>query len=200
MEVTITKSRKEPFTAGPAGSTLTHLHAKANIIPAGPCVLREEYSFKPPRLQPLWALNTKLQISFSAGSDWLSSININGVPLPPSNRGFGPIFSLQFFKKASCECFLTHCRCSSLLPFSFPLSLFMLQPSPPVSSATRAHIEGIVSYNLQGVESIKSWVRKIKFLPCSNQRQAILHHRNTACAMVHFNWIPGHRNICSSRS
>lgn len=95
MEVTITQSRKEPFTAGPAGSTLTHLHAKANIIPAGPSVLREEYSFKPPLLQPLWALNVRLQISFSAGSDWLSSFKIRGVPLPPSNWGFGPIFSLQ---------------------------------------------------------------------------------------------------------
>lgn len=120
MEVTITQSRKEPFTAGLAGSTLTYLHAKANIIPAGPSVLREEYSFKPPLLQPLWAQNKKLQTSVLAGSDWLSSFKIGGVPLPSSNWGFGPIFSLQYFKKASCEWFLTHCRCSSFCPSFLP--------------------------------------------------------------------------------
>lgn len=93
----------------------------------------------------------------------------------------------------------TCCRCPYFLPsvlsaFHLPAAT-MLQLSLALS-ATRTHIEGIVSYTLQGVESTKSWVRKIKLLHCSNQRQAVLHHRNTACAMVHFNWIPEHRNIC----
>lgn len=139
MEVPITESRKEPFTGGIAGSTLTHLHAKANIIPAGPSVLREEYSFKPPLLQPLWALNAKLQTGFSSGSDWRSSFKISGVPLPPSNWGFGPIFSLQFFKKASYKCFLSHCRCSSLLPFFSSLPFPAAAVSPCLLSSHRGH-------------------------------------------------------------
>lgn len=139
MEVPITESRKEPFTGGIAGSTLTHLHAKANIIPAGPSVLCEEYSFKPPLLQPLWALNAKLQTGFSSGSDWRSSFKISGVPLPPSNWGFGPIFSLQFFKKASYKCFLSHCRCSSLLPFFSSLPFPAAAVSPCLLSSHRGH-------------------------------------------------------------
>lgn len=61
------------------------------------------------------------------------------------------------------------------IPFLFPFcSLPFPSPHcghlPLVPSATGAHIEGIVSYTLQGVESTKSWVRKIKLLPCSNIR------------------------------
>lgn len=198
MEVTITQSRKEPFTAGPARSTLTYFHAKANIIPTGPSAVREEYSFKPSLFQPLWASNVRLQACFSAGSGWLSSFKISEAPLPPSNWGFGPMSSLQLFKKASCGC-VYPLQTSLFFPFCFPsFPSPCCSHLPLVPSATRAHIEGIVSYTLQGVESTKSWLRKIKLLPCSNQRQAILHHQNTACATVHFNWIPGHRNICSS--
>lgn len=104
MEVTITQSRKEPFTAGPARSTLTYFHAKANTIPTGPSAVREEYSFKPPLLQPLWAPSARLLASFSAGSGWLSSFKTSGAPLPPPNWDFGPISSRQLFKKASCGC------------------------------------------------------------------------------------------------
>lgn len=193
MEVTITQSRKEPFTAGPARSTLTYFHAKANIIPTGPSAVREEYSFKPPLLQPLWAPNARLQASFSA---W-KSVELHCHHLIGVLAQY-PAFSS--FRRQVVDVF-SCCRRpfflpSVLPPFPSPCCSHL----PLVPSATRAHIEGIVSYTLQGVESTKSWVRKIKLLPCSNQRQAILHHWNSACATVHFNWIPGHRNICSSRS
>lgn len=134
MEVTITQSRKEPFTAGPAGSTLTYFHAKANIIPTSPSMIREEYSFKPPLLQPVWAPNVRVQANFSAGSDWLSSFKISAAPLPQSNWGFGPLSSLQLFKKTSCGC--VYPLQTSLffpLPFSpaFPLPAAAMSPLSP---------------------------------------------------------------------
>lgn len=131
MEVTITESRKKPFTAGPARSTLTFFMPKQTLFPqALPWYVRSTVSNLPCSNHfghQMWDCGSASQM-VQAGSAPSKSVELHCCDL------FGvlaqyPAFSA--FKKASCWCVYL-LQSSLFLPLLFSLlSLSLLQPSLP---------------------------------------------------------------------